>query len=786
MKAPLSWLKEFLPMDQTPDKIAETLTLLGIEVEGIEGGVSSFSGVVVGQVLEASQHPNADRLKVAKVTDGTDTYQIVCGAPNCRERIFVALARCGAELTGSDGKKWKIKKSKLRDVESEGMLCSAKELGVGEESGGILELPEGLTLGQDLTTYFLDPIFDVSLTPNLGHCLSIVGIARELGAAFKQKVKKPQFTLKTEGSLKMAVEVKEFCARYACRIVTDVKVAPSPEWLQKKLLACGLRPINNLVDVTNYVMWMVGQPLHVFDKEKIEEKIVVAKTEEPIALTTLDGQNRQIPPGTVVIFDKAKPLALAGIMGGEASAVTDTTRHIVIESAHFDAGQVRRASRKLDLRTDGSYRFDRGVDPEGVVYALDLAAYLIHQIAGGTVHPLVQEIKVPFTPRTILCRQAKLQKFLGMPLCLNEAAELFERLEMKTEVRGGDLEVTPPSYRNDIATEVDLSEEIARLFGYNHIPRKQPTYTGSTLPDHPLYRLEKEVRDLLLRQGLQECITCNLISPQQALFTKEAGLEEVVVLHPRSVDQSVLRASLLPGLLQVAKLNLNTQVSDILAFEIGKVHFHEREKLQEVVAAALLLTGKSQPHHFDKKPADVDFFDLKGMIENLCEELKLVQFTFQPSHLHTLHPGRQASVMCGHVKLGVLGEVHPHLLAKLDIHVPIYFAELALTDILGLKKKEVAYEPVPLFPLSVRDWNITLKKTVPIEAVFETIHSIKSPFLEAFYLYDLYSTDPTSPEHKATFRFVYRDKTKTLDDAKIAEEHLRLTDSVEKKLASHI
>jgi phenylalanyl-tRNA synthetase beta chain len=788
MKAPLSWLKEFVPLDKTPHEIAHTLTLLGIEVEGIEGGTPTFSGVVVGKVLSAVQHPNADRLKVATVTDGSQEYQVVCGAPNCRQGIFVAFAKCGAELADDDGKKWKIKKSKLRDVESEGMLCSAKELKCGEEQGGILELSDHLPLGQDLSSHFLDPVFDLALTPNLGHCLSILGIARELAAAYKTKAKKPTFSLKTAGHLQMNVEIADplLCPRYACRIVTGVKVAPSPEWLQKRLLACKIRPINNLVDIGNFVMHGLGNPLHIFDADKIKGGMLIAPALETQYIETLDGQKRELPPRTLLIRDKEKILAIAGIMGGSSSAVSETTCNIVIEAAYFDSASIRHSSRRLDLKTDASYRFDRGTDGGSTLFALDYAAFLIQEICGGVVHPLVDKVAHPFVPRTISCRLPRLQKLLGIHLSLGEAVDLFERLELSTKVSEQTLEVTIPTYRNDLHQEVDLVEEAARLFGYNHIPRKRPSYTGSDLPHHPLYLLEKEVRTLLLELGLQECITCNLISPELSKLTREEGLEEIAVLHPRSVDQSVLRASLLPGLAQVAKLNLNRQAENILVCEIGRVHFRGKDKLEEVSTAGILLAGTSRPPHFDRKPAPIDFFDLKGMVENLCTELGLPRFQFKPSHLHTLHPWRQTNIVCGQSTLGVLGEIHPHLLAKLDIHSPLFFAELSLTDILSLKKKQTTYTPVPLFPASMRDWNVTLKKNVPIETIFDTISHIKSPFLEDFYLYDIYTTTPESPEHKATLRFIYRHPTKTLDDATIQQEHQKLTEAVEKKLATSI
>ncbi len=792
MKVPLSWLKEFLPLNATAQEISDTLTSLGIEVEKIIGLTSTFTGVVVGKVLKAEQHPNADRLRVATVTDGTEEFQIVCGAPNCHAGILTPLARIGAELTDAEGKKWKIKKSKLRDVESSGMLCSGKDLNLSEEADGIIELPSDAILGSDFSSYVTDPVFDISLTPNLGHVLSVLGVARELAAAYKTAAKRPAIDLKETGHKKIDVEVTDpkLCPRYACRIMTQIKVGPSPEWLQKRLIACGLRPVNNIIDIGNYVMWELGQPLHIFDLDQVKEKIIVGPIQSPISLETLDGKQRELPPQTLMIQDAAqsfsRPLAIAGIMGGLTSSATEKTTNILIESAVFDAGSIRRSSRLLDLKTDASYRFDRGIDGANAVHALDRAAALIQEIAGGEVHPLVDIKAHAFTRRMIPCRLSKLQQMLGFSLGLSEAASLFERLEMQVKTSQDILEVMVPTYRNDLQIEVDLIEEAARLYGYNNIPRKPPVYTGSALADAPLYRLEKEMRNLLLEQGLQECVTCDLISPTLAELTMEKGIPEnstIHVLHPRSIDQSVLRTSLMGGLLQAVKHNINHQVETMAAFEVGRIHFREKNEFLEASCTGILLTGKSRQHHFDRKPQEFDFFDLKGMAENLCDALRIARYSFEPSHLHTLHPWRQAKIKSGDVTIGVLGEVHPQLLLKLDIHQRVFYAELNLNDILALKKKGKNFSELAAFPSSERDWTITLKENVPITTITQAIERIKSPYLEHFYLLDLYTSDQLGKDRKnATFRLSYRDPSKTMAFEVVEQEHQKLTHSVAEKL----
>jgi len=793
MKVPLSWLKEFLPLTATAQEISDTLTSLGIEVEKITGLTTTFTGVVVAKVVEAKQHPNADRLRVALVTDGKEEFQIVCGADNCRAGILTPLARIGAELTDAEGKKWKIKKSKLREVESAGMLCSGKDLNLSEEAHGIIELPADFVIGVDYATYVTDPIFDISLTPNLGHVLSVLGVARELAAAYKTVAKRPATQFKETGHQKIAVDVVDakLCPRYACRIMTKITVGPSPAWLQNRLIACGLRSINNLVDIGNYVMWELGQPLHIFDLDHVKEKIVVSAAHSPTSLETLDEKKREIPPQTLLIQDAEKPLAIAGIMGGLSSAATEKTKNILIESAVFDAGSIRRSSRLLDLRTDGSYRHDRGIDGANTVHALDRAAQLIQEICGGEIHPLVDALvdvgAHAFHRRTIPCRLSRLHHILGLPLSLNEAAALFERLEMQVKTAPHDLlEVVVPTYRNDLQTEIDLIEEAARLYGYNNIPRKSPVYTGSALADTPLYRLEKEMRELLLEQGLQECVTCDLISPAMSELTMEKGIPEnstIHVLHPRSIDQSVLRTSHLGGLLQVVKHNINHQVETLNAFEVGRIHFREKNELLEASCAGILLTGKSRQHHFDRKPQEFDFFDLKGMVENLCDTLRIARYSFEPAHLHTLHPWRQAKIKSGDVTMGVMGEVHPQLLLKLDIHQKVYFAELNLSDILPLKKKGKNFSELSAFPSSERDWTVTVKENIPITTLMQAIEKTKSPFLEQFYLLDLYTSGQLGKDRKnVTFRFSYRDPSKTMAFEVVEQEHKKLTHSVAEKL----
>lgn len=487
MKVPIAWLKEFVPCDLSPEQIASTLTLLGLEVEGIIETPLSFTGVVVGQVLEANPHPNADRLRVATVTDGKENYQVVCGAPNCRSGITVAFAKMGASLQDPEGKSWKIKKSKIRDVESQGMLCSEKELGLSENQEGIIELPSSWPLGTDLASFYSNPVLDVALTANLGHCASIYGIARELAAALKLRAYQPLIaTFKDEIATRIPVRIEDpkLCLRYACRVVEGVQVGPSPEWLQKRLIACGLRPINNLVDIGNYVMWEVGQPLHMFDADMIDKELIITASAPYTSITTLDEKERALPPGTLLICDAKKPLAIAGIMGGQSSAVTEKTRRVLIEAASFHASQIRKSTRLLDLRTDGSFRHERGIDKGGTLLALSRATQLVQELAGGKTGPVVDKYPEPAALKKIPLRLDRISHILGCSLSQSEAISLLERLEMTVS---DSLIVTVPTYRNDIETEIDLIEEIARVYGYNNLPKAPPPYFFFPFRCAPLY-----------------------------------------------------------------------------------------------------------------------------------------------------------------------------------------------------------------------------------------------------------------------------------------------------------
>jgi len=794
MKILLSWLKNFIEIEQSPAQIAKTLTMAGLEVDAIEDLSPGCEGVVVCKVDHVERHPQADKLVIAKVYDGQDTYEVVCGAPNCRPGIKTALAKIGATVLDDDGKPFKIKKSKIRGVESSGMLCAPIELGL-KGSEGIIEFADHVKEGIDVAGMYGDVVFDISLTPNLGHCSSVLGVARELSASLDLPLNHPKNTLKETDSLpiasQIAVEVQspEACPRYACRLIKSVKIGPSPEWLSKRLENCGIRSINNVVDVTNYVMLEVGHPLHAFDYQKIAgQRLIIRNASQGELFTTLDGKERVLEKSDLLICDGNKPVALAGVMGGSNSEVSDATTDVLLEAASFDPIAIRKTSKRLGLMTDASKRFERGSDPNILETVLNRSASLIQEIAGGDVCAGIIDIAhKKFPKKKIKCRLSRLNKLLGTHIAVSEVEDMFHRLEMETTWDGVDeFQVSVPTYRNDIHEEIDLVEEAARIFGYDNIISNSCQFRASIIPHSPIFTFERTMRARLVSEGLQEFLTCDLIGPSLIEVVQGDNSlppSTVKVLNPTSVEQSILRTSLLPGLLQVVKYNCDHQNHNIAGFEIGRIHFKENEQYQEQTVAAIILSGKARSQHWDVKALDFDFFDLKGIVENILAELKVPNIAFKSSNLSCLHSGRQAAIYSGDLMIGTIGQIHPAVLRRLDLTQNILFGEINLHDLFQVQSKNHKMQPIPIFPGSERDWTLPLQESVPIADIFKAIDSTRSKFLESASLLDIYRSDKLGAGIKnVTLRFVYRDKEKTIDQEKVDSEHARLVDHVLKSI----
>lgn len=782
MKIPLSLLKSYITLDEPLSVVAETLTLLGIEVDAIENESPRFSKVVAAEIRATQSHPSSDHLTLAKVFDGIREWPVVCGAKNCRPGIKVAFARIGAILTDEHQHERIIAETTIRGEISQGMLCSAQELGIPGEENGILELPTDIPNGQDLATVLHDPVFEISLTPNLGHCMSALGIARELSAALKRPlhhskrsvIENPAATI--EDQLEVSVQDTVRCPRYLCRLIEDIKIGPSPFWLKQTLLSCGLRPINNVVDVTNYILIKTGQPLHAFDYHKIDGKSISIQTSEASqTFTSLDDISREVPAETLLICDANKAVAIAGVIGGANSAISEQTRAIVLEAAYFDGLSIRKTARQLKLSTESSQRFEKGLDWQEIPEALDEAAQLIKELCEGRIAKGFVDIKShKFVSKELSLRVERVNRILGTQLSMNEVEDCLKRIGCKIQFKDDKaLRVVVPSYRNDLSLEIDLVKEVARIYGYNNIECKTPLCTNSLIPNDPIFIFEREIRKRMTAQGLQEIVTCNLIGPKLASLLPTRDF--FTVLHSKTEDYSILRPSLLPSLLEIVQLNLAQKNESLNAFEIGRIHLKQNAAPLEIPMLGIIMFGKTRPHHWDRKPSDIDYFDLKGILETLFESLSVQNISFQSSSHPSFHPSRQSDVHVDGLSIGSLGEVHPALLEKLDIKQKVYFAELNLMHLLKLPKAQLTCHPLSQYPETERDWTIPLPEQTQCTALFEAIHSFRSPLFEKAELIDLYISES---KRNATIRFTYRDSLKTIS----FEE----AEAVHEKLMSHV
>ncbi len=769
MKLPLSLIKSFIPLDLPAVQIGEILTLLGVEVDGIENAHPPFAKVVIGEVISVKRHPEAEKLQVAEVSDGEKLFSVVCGAPNCRAGMKSAFAKVGALLTDADGKQRTIEKALIRGVESFGMLCSGSELKISEDFEGILDLPEETRVGDDATSLLWDPVFELSLTPNLGHCMSALGIARELSAALRTPYTLPN-RAQGKSSLPLKIEIKDphLCPRYMAYLIEGVQVGPTPFWIKKQLESSGHKSVNNLVDVTNYIMLKFGQPQHVFDYDRIEGgRIEVGPAKEAFQFLGLDGTLRDVAAGALVISDARRPIALAGVMGGAETAVTKKTSRILLESAVFDPIAVRKTARQTGIRTESSHRFEKGVDPNGVSLALFEAAAML----GGQHIGFADVVKGPFREKQIAYRTSRINQILGTRFSETEVEEILGRLNIAT-AKG---KATIPTYRRDLNEEIDLVEEVARVYGYNNIEKRVPKVTPSQIPNDPLFCFENEMRDMLAKEGLTEFLTCDLISPKLGEISREitpAAMQFLKAKYAKSDDFSVLRTSLLPSLLQVVKQNFAQKNYNIAAFEIGRIHFLQKGEPVEIPMLALLLAGERAPHHWSEKGKEVDFFDLKGIIENF------IHAKFTPSSHMSLHPGRQADIFIKDLLVGSLGEVHPHFLSQFDIDRRVIYAELNLLSLLKMRQMHLKIAPLAQYPSSERDWTVSLGEREPIEPIFQAIAKAKPPFLEKVELIDLYTPPDSAKMKNATFRFTYRDPLRTIQFEEVEKEHAKLIQSV--------
>lgn len=771
MKISESWLREWVDPDIDSATLADQLTMAGLEVDAIETLGGEFSGVVVAEILAAEQHPNADKLRVCQVSVGSgEPVQVVCGAPNARPGIRVPFATVGAVLPGN----FKIKKAKLRGVESQGMLCAQSELGAGDDSDGLWELPEDAPLGVPLDDYLSlrDTIIEVDLTPNRGDCLSIRGVAREVGVINRLPVNEP--TIKpVEATIKdtfpLTVDAPEQCPRYLGRIVKGVDPSrPTPLWMQERLRRAGIRPHDCVVDITNYVLLELGQPMHAFDLDKLQGgvRVRMAKPGEEIVL--LDGQKLSLTGDTLLIADDAGPIALAGIMGGEHSSVSDSTRNVFLESAFFAPLAVAGKARSYGLHTDASHRFERGVDYELPQLAMERATQLLVEIAGGEPGPLIRaESKQHLAEQPpVRLRRERIAKGLGFSIPDAEVVDILERLGLKLEATTDDgWSFTVPSYRFDISIEEDLLEELARIYGYNRLPSTaQPMRL--TMAEQPEGRIDlPRLKNILVARGYHEAITYSFISDELAKLFDPEG-QPVRLQNPLSADLAVMRSSLWPSLVNALLHNLNRQRSRVRLFETG-MRFRLGVELQQEPVIAGLITGPRRAENWASPAEAVDFFDIKGDVEALLASGgQAREFRFEAARHPALHPGQSAVILRGERQAGWIGALHPQIQQELDIEKPVYLFELSQAEVLDARVPE--FQGVSKFPEVRRDLAIVVDKTVPVGALKELVQSCAGSYLRELKVFDLYAGKGIDPQSKSVaLGLTFQHPSRTLNESEI-------------------
>ena len=788
MKVSLNWLKDYVQIQMGLKELINLLTMAGLEVEEAISMGGGLEKVVVVEIRSIRKHPNADRLSLVEVKTNQETFSIVCGATNIREGQKVPLALVGARLPNGI----EIKKSKIRGVPSEGMLCSEIELALGQDASGIMILPSHVALGGDLgeAMGLKDTILDISITPNRPDCLCVIGVAREIAALTHQKVKYPTLALSERGEEihhKTSVTIldQDLCPRYVARMVEGVKIGPSPHWMSDRLEKIGIRSINNVVDVTNYVMMEYGQPLHAFDFELLEEgRIVVRRAKEGEEFVTLDGVKRTLDKEMLIICDGVKPVAIAGVMGGLNSEIKEDTQKVLLESAYFNPAANRRTSKKLGLETEAAYRFGRGIDYGGCLSAANRATQLIQELAGGRVlEGVVDAYPVTIMPSPIRLSVKKIHQVLGTEVSAKQARNYLKDLEL--EVRGEEediLVVTPASFRGDLEREIDLIEEVARLDGYENIPMTIPKGPPSSEERSKEFFVERKVIDTLIYHGYHEVVTYSFTTPVSwdaiGLPLDDARRKHLRILNPLTEDLSVMRTTLIPGLLEIARYNVSWKNSNLKLFELKKVFIpQEGEKLpKEVKFLVGLAMGLDRDPHWAFSSRPVDFFDIKGCVEDLLEALQIRGFKFNKAEdIPYLHPGKASRVILGHEMLGVLGEVHPQVLGHYEIHGKGYLFEMDFNKMMQWAGEEKRFQSLPKFPAVYRDLSVVVDKALESERVMETIRTLRQPFIEEVNLFDIYEGPPI-PEGKKgiSYRIRYQANDRTLTDEEVNQYHEKI------------
>ena len=787
----LNWLKQYIDLDGIGiNEMENALTMIGQEVEKIEVLGENLENVVTAQIIEKEMHPDSDHLTICKVDNGKEILQIVCGAPNHKAGDKVVLAQVGAKLAPD----FVIKKGKIRGVESNGMLCSEEELNIGKDSDGIMILPEDTPIGVPMKEYLgiNDTVFELEITPNRPDCLSHIGIARELGAYYSKEVKYPSFAINSESSEKTAdnisveIEDSNLAKRYVARIIKNVTVKESPKWLKERVESIGIRSINNIVDASNFIMMELNQPNHTFDLDKIEGgKIVVRAGHENEKLVTLDEQERELNSEDIVISDGVKAVALGGVMGGQNSEITENTKNILLEVANFNSQNVRKTSRRLTLFSESSYRFERRVDEENAINVINRLANIIQEVAGGEIlEGVVDNYPVPYKKKTATLNFERLNRFVGKNIPRETVIGILTRLEIEVVDNGETLTLTAPTYRDDLENEQDYFEEVIRMYGFDNIENILPKLDISEKPVIDTTKLSTQVKLIAANAGLKEVINYSFVPKDAMEKIKYTSVERenlIDLLRPITEDFVTLRPTLLYSLLKNAKENMNRNATNIRFFEVSRTFVKAEELAKEEVKLGIILAGENNKTLWNPKPVPYDFYDLKGIVEEIFTQLKFNNYMIKRSEQSQYHPGRSVDVFVGRELIGSFGEIHPDVLENFDLgKTSVLVGEFNIDLIQKYIGKKIKYQGIVKYPSVPRDFAFVMREDILVGDVLKTIQKVDKK-IEKVELFDIYQGAGVLPGMKSVaISVILRDKNKTLEEKEIVDISNKIVTKVEK------
>jgi phenylalanyl-tRNA synthetase beta chain len=790
MLVSFNWLKEFIEIEQSAQETAELLTMGGSEVEALTTVGTGLDKILTARIEDIKQHPDAEKLSLVRIGLGSREETVVCGATNIRVGQVVPYAPPGAVLPSG----MEIVERKIKGIRSPGMLCSEKELDLGEDESGILVFDESVEIGLELNVacpYIEDSILEIGITPNRGDCLSILGIAREVAALTDKPVKIPSFDF-TESSVnvadKITVEVpdKELCPRYVVKMVEGVEIAPSPFEIRLKLTRSGVRPISNVVDVTNLVLLECGQPLHAFDYDLLEDqKIVVRRAEPGESFVTLDQEKRKLPENALMIMDGKRSVALAGIMGGLNSEIEEDTSNVLIESAYFERFGIRRTSKSLGMSTEASFRFERGVDPEGTFWAASRSADLMAKLTGGTVLASVVDVyAIPIERPAVLVRPSRVNKVLGTNIKPKDMAPYLRRLGIEVnDSNRNEFVCTAPSWRWDLEIEEDFIEEVARIYGFQNIPTSLPVYRSAPDRTRREYDSIRNVARLMTASGFSEVITMSFVTAASAKeFLTTEDTTGLTLLNPLTEDQAVMRTSLIPGLITCMTRNVSFRSTNLKLFEVGKTFTPVKgeELPREEVKLAGLLTGGRHANLWNvPREERTDFYDMKGAVENLLEGLGIGSVQYLKKEIPFLHPGKSAEIMVNSEPIGYMGELSPTTIRDHDLDAPVQIFEILLEPLLVQGRKERVFKPIPRYPYIERDLSIIIEENVSGDEIKHLISRLGHDIIATVTVFDLYRGKGI-PEGKQSiaFRIRYQSEDRTLTDEEVEQVHSQVVETI--------